>query len=60
MVSLISKGAGLRPDNLRPITVTSVVYRLWAARRLQDLLQWQAAWSPNCQHSYKRQHSTEG
>ena len=41
LVSLISKGEGARPCDLRPITVMSAVYRLWALCRLQDLMLWQ-------------------
>eukprot|EP00973_Karenia_brevis_P053260 7403553-Karenia_brevis.AAC.1 len=43
-VSLIDKGSGSHPSDLRPITVMSAVYRLWAARRLKDLRVWQEAW----------------
>eukprot|EP00973_Karenia_brevis_P066834 9290565-Karenia_brevis.AAC.1 len=59
MITLITKGEGSRPDKLRPISVMSAVYRLWAARRLEDLLKWQLLWSPDCQHSYKKGHAAE-
>ncbi len=41
LVTLIPKGQGCQPLDLRPITVMSVIYRLWAVRRLQDLKAWQ-------------------
>eukprot|EP00973_Karenia_brevis_P087289 12102584-Karenia_brevis.AAC.1 len=37
----------------------SVIYRLWAAVRLYDLVRWQAQWLPNCQHSFKPGHAVE-
>eukprot|EP00973_Karenia_brevis_P038221 5269741-Karenia_brevis.AAC.1 len=58
-VSLISKGQGHAPSQLRPISVLSVVYRLWAARRLRDMLRWQEQWSPASQSSFKRGHAGE-
>ena len=41
LVSLISKGEGTAPSKLRPITVMSAVYRLWAATRAHEVLSWQ-------------------
>ena len=41
LVSLISKGCGARPEDMRPISVMSAVYRLWAAARLLDVNAWQ-------------------
>ncbi|KAJ9441979.1 hypothetical protein DIPPA_13869, partial [Diplonema papillatum] len=32
--------------DLRPISVTSAVYRLWAATRLRMLMEWMLAWVP--------------
>ncbi|KAJ9456896.1 hypothetical protein DIPPA_17317 [Diplonema papillatum] len=41
LVSLIPKGeGGFGPMDLRPISVTSAVYRLWAATRLRMLMEW--------------------
>ena len=54
LVSLIPKGQGCRPLNLRPISVMSVVYRLWAVRRLHDLKRWQEGWAAMCQHGFHR------
>eukprot|EP00973_Karenia_brevis_P094598 12423279-Karenia_brevis.AAC.1 len=57
-VSMASKGEGMQPLNMRPISVMSVVYRLWAARRLQDLTAWQELWATNGQHAFRPGHST--
>ncbi|KAJ9445989.1 Retrovirus-related Pol polyprotein from type-2 retrotransposable element R2DM [Diplonema papillatum] len=47
LVSLIPKGeGGSGPMDLRPISVTSAVYRLWAATRLRMLMEWMLAWVP--------------
>eukprot|EP00973_Karenia_brevis_P034469 4753846-Karenia_brevis.AAC.1 len=35
----------------------SCVYRVWAARRLQDLQHWQEAWATSGQHAYRQKHS---
>ena len=37
-VSLIGKGEGAEPLKLRPISVMPVVYRLWAATRVREVL----------------------
>ena len=46
LVSLISKGEGDEPADLRPISVMSTIYRLWAAIRLQDVMVWPETWTP--------------
>ena len=38
LVTLLPKGEGARPFDLRPITVMPVIYRLWAATRLKDVV----------------------
>jgi len=48
---LIPKGDPLQPYGgdplqLRPITVLSLVYRLWSKLRFDDTLRWVQAWSP--------------
>ena len=58
LVSLISKGEGASPNQLRPITVMSAIYRLWAVRWLQDLKLWQEKWAHKGQHGYRQGHST--
>eukprot|EP00973_Karenia_brevis_P051540 7158540-Karenia_brevis.AAC.1 len=37
----------------------SAVYRLWAARRLADLRQWQEQWATKGQHAFRGGHSVE-
>eukprot|EP00973_Karenia_brevis_P076254 10589747-Karenia_brevis.AAC.1 len=59
VVSLIPKGQGYQPLDLRPISVMSCVYRLWAARRLQDVKKWQEKWASHGQHAFRAQHSVE-
>lgn len=59
VVSLIPKGQGSRPLDLRPISVMSVIYRVWAVRRLQDLKGWQELWATSGQHAFRADHSTE-
>eukprot|EP00660_Eupelagonema_oceanica_P006768 gene6768-biopygen36539 len=43
-ITLIPKGAGGDPLDLRPITVASVIYRLWAATRCREVMSWQNSW----------------
>ncbi|KAJ9454695.1 Retrovirus-related Pol polyprotein from type-1 retrotransposable element R2 [Diplonema papillatum] len=59
LVSLIPKTDDTSPTNLRPITVTSCVYRLWACRRLQDVMEWQDGWILPSQHGFRRGHRTD-
>eukprot|EP00973_Karenia_brevis_P016971 2329109-Karenia_brevis.AAC.1 len=49
----------MQPTDLRPISVMSVVYRLWAARRLWDMKSWQESWMSDGQHGYRPLHSVE-
>ena len=59
LVSLIPKSEDLSPTNLRPITVTSAVYRLWACRRLIDIMKWQETWALDTQHGFRQGHRCE-
>ncbi|KAJ9439363.1 Retrovirus-related Pol polyprotein from type-2 retrotransposable element R2DM [Diplonema papillatum] len=59
MVTLIPKGEGSDPLKLRPITVSSVVYRLWASVRLQDVMLWQELWIHGSQHGFRHGHSCD-
>ena len=43
--SLIPKPGEVGPLGTRPLTVLSMVYRLWAGTRLRDVLLWQEAWA---------------
>eukprot|EP00973_Karenia_brevis_P057067 7939634-Karenia_brevis.AAC.1 len=47
------------PEELRPISVMSVIYRLWAAVRLRDVIVWQELWVNKAQHGARPGHSTE-
>ena len=40
-ISRIPKGEGMQPTNMRPLSVLSAVYRLWAGIRLQAVMNWQ-------------------
>ena len=48
-----SKGAGGAPLDLRPISVMSAVYRLWAGTRIRDVMQWQEAWLTKGQMGFR-------
>ena len=45
IVSMLPKGDGLGPSDMRPITVMSTLYRLWSAIRVNSVLQWQEGWA---------------
>ena len=45
----------LQPLDMRPISVASAVYRLWAATRLRDVIKWQEGWIHGGQHSFRPQ-----
>ena len=57
-ITLIPKGEGGEPLNLRPITVTPVVYRVWAAAKMRQCIQWQELWIRRGQHGARAKHST--
>ena len=59
MVVLIPKGEGEEPLKQRPITITSVMYRLWAATRLRKVAAWQESWIHQRQHGFRNKHGTE-
>jgi len=58
-ISLISKGEGASPLKLRPIGLMSVVYRLWAATRVAEVLSWQDLWLDKSLHGFRRGHGAE-
>eukprot|EP00973_Karenia_brevis_P037511 5175658-Karenia_brevis.AAC.1 len=37
----------------------SVIYRVWAVRRLQDLKSWQEEWAAKGQHGFRPGHGTQ-
>ena len=57
-ITLIPKGEGGDPLSLRPITVTPIVYRIWAASRMRHSLSWQDKWMERGQHGARSKHST--
>ena len=57
VVSLIPKGEGGAPLAQRPVTVLSGVYRLWAATRAGEMLEWQEEWISAAQRGFRRGHS---
>ena len=57
VVSLIPKGEGGAPLAQRPVTVLSGVYRLWAATRARQMLDWQEEWIAEAQRGFRRGHS---
>ena len=59
VITLISKGEGASPENLRPISVMSTVYRLWAAARLREVIKWQEKWLASTAHGFRPHHGTD-
>ena len=57
-ITLIPKGEGGDPLSLRPITVTSVIYRIWAAAKMRQSIEWQESWIRKGQHGARAKHST--
>eukprot|EP00660_Eupelagonema_oceanica_P019441 gene19441-biopygen20255 len=53
LITLIPKGQGGEPEQMRPISVMSAIYRLWAAARLRDVMQWQERWAAPGQRGYR-------
>ena len=60
-ISLIPKNseATVKPTDLRPITVLSALYRLWAKVRFQHLLVWQEKWCDKQMWGCRPGHSAE-
>eukprot|EP00972_Heterocapsa_arctica_P045542 6723568-Heterocapsa_arctica.AAC.1 len=44
MMALPPKAGSDKADDLRPLTILSVLYRLWARIQWQDLASWIASW----------------
>ena len=53
-VTLIPKGEGMLPLSQRPLSVMSIVYRIWAAVRVRQCLQWQERWVAPGQHGCRQ------
>ena len=58
LVTLVPKGEGGQPLAMRPISVASAVYRLWAVTRLRDAMRWQEGWAHPGQHGFRPKHGT--
>ena len=43
------------PTDLRPLTITSLAYRLWGASRIDALLEWQETWLPAGLRGFRRE-----
>ena len=41
------------PSNLRPLSILSVIYRLWASVRLKELMIWQESWAHPSQTGFR-------
>ncbi|KAJ9450665.1 Phosphatidylserine decarboxylase proenzyme [Diplonema papillatum] len=59
LVSMVPKDESQDPLHTRPITVTSAVYRLWACRRLADIVLWQEGWIEEGQKGFRPGHRIE-
>ena len=57
-VTLIPKGEGGEPLSMRPITVSPIFYRIWAAIRMRHSMKWQEKWINAGQHGSRAKHST--
>eukprot|EP00660_Eupelagonema_oceanica_P019456 gene19456-biopygen3601 len=53
LITLIPKGEGAEPLRMRPISVMSSVYRLWAGVRLRGMIAWQEKWAAKGQRGYR-------
>ena len=49
----IPKRAPPRPLNTRPLTILSMIYRLWAGIRLEEAIRWQEAWGNRCAFAFR-------
>ncbi len=53
LITLVPKGLGGEPEQMRPISVMSAVYRLWATTRLQVVMRWQERWAAAGQRGFR-------
>jgi len=59
-VSFLEKAAGgSAPSDFRPLTVTPIIYRIWAKLRCRDLADWQTAWCQPSQHGFIKNRSPD-
>ena len=50
---------GSTPQDFRPLTVTPVIYRIWAKLRCRQMSPWQAEWLQPCQHGFAQERSVD-
>jgi len=53
------EGKQTRAENMRPISVTSAAYRVWAGIRTAEIIEWQNKWSPDGITGFKKKSGTE-
>ncbi len=53
LITMIQKGQGWQPLSLRPISVCSAVYRLWAGTRVREIMVWQERWMPKGMRGFR-------
>ena len=60
-ICLIPKGSSdaAPAPQMRPITIMSIIYRMWASTRLRQLKVWQEAWCSPSQHGFRVGHGCE-
>ena len=52
--SLVPKGeGGGDPIKLRPLTVVSQIYRIWAGVRMEDAMKWQETWAHEQSYAFQ-------
>ena len=52
--SLVPKGeGGGDPMKLRPLTVLSQIYRIWAGVRMEDAMKWQETWAHEESYAFR-------
>eukprot|EP00439_Symbiodinium_sp_Y106_P048663 s1419_g6.t1 len=62
-VALIPKDSSISepgPSDLRPLSILSCLYRLWAKARLSDIVPWQDRWLADGAFGFRPGHSAEG
>ena len=61
LVTLVQKSTGhnTNPEDLRPITVMSAIYRLWASTRVRNVMEWQEQWAAQGQHGGRTGRGTD-
>ena len=57
-IPLLPKDGPPSPLNLRPLTILSVIYRIWAGIRASQLRQWQESWIHPSLHGGRAGHET--